>query len=59
MHERRAVALAGVGDRVAHRVVAGEEIGAVDAEDLQTGERLDEPRDVPPGVCASTGTEIA
>ena len=44
--ERRALARAHVGGRLAHHAQAGEEIGAVDRRDVQAGKRRQQPRDV-------------
>ena len=49
VHERRALARARVVDGRGHRLVAGEEVGAVDALDEEAGERGDELRDVAAG----------
>ena len=49
MDERRALARADVGGRLAHRAQAGEEIGAVDRVDVQAGERSHQARDVAAG----------
>ena len=47
--ERRALARADVGGRLAHRAEAGEEVGAVDRVDVQAGKRANQARDVAAG----------
>ena len=59
VHQHRALALARVRHRLAHRAVAGEVVGAVAAEDAQAGKPSTTREMSPPGVCTSTGTEIA
>ena len=52
--------VADVRDGLAHGAVAGEEVGAVDAEDAAGPGNDSTSREMsPPGVCTSTGTEIA
>ena len=46
VHERRLALAPHPLDRLAHRAIAGEEVGAVAAQHLQVRERLDQPRDV-------------
>ena len=60
VHERRALPLARVVDRALHRLVAGEQIAAVDFLDVQIREAtLTSFEMLPPAVFTSTGTEIA
>ena len=49
VHERGLALAANPRDRFADRAVAGEEVGAVAAQHLQVGKRLDETRDVAAG----------
>ena len=49
VHQRRTVAVAGVRHGLAHRPIAGEEVGAVAAEHAQAEEALDDARDVAAG----------
>ena len=46
VNQRRPLAFAHVGRRLAHRAEAGEEIGAVDRIDVKPGKRPHEARDV-------------
>src|SRR5262245_1623185 len=49
MYEHGPFALSRVRHCLAHRAIAGEEVGAVAAEDAQTGEAFDQARDVAAG----------